>query len=212
MRIHPARFGIVSAILAAISSSTLAAQNHFELGPTVGAFAPLGSFRAQSFYSSGLPLTPEDLTGLNLGVQGRLWTRSQFGFQIDGGVALSRVGGGGTPIGVSASYPARIFTGSAQLLYRITSAEAPVRLWFSGGAGVVQYGGRAYSTFTGRTRPAGVFGIATAILLHPGLDLNVGLSGFVYGLDLRDTSVPGLQQGGNQLDARLQTGISWAWR
>jgi hypothetical protein len=178
----------------------------------VGLFAPLGSFRAQSFYSSGLPHTPQDLTGPDFGVQARLWPLSHFGFQLDGRIAFSHVGGGGTPIGVLPTTSARIFSGSGQLLYRVTSGEAPVRLWFSGGAGVVQFGGRAYSTFTGRTRPAGVFGVASAIPLHAGLDLNVGLSGFVYGLDLQDTSVQGLQQGGSELDLRLQTGISWTWR
>jgi hypothetical protein len=193
-----------------IGAGTADAQTRFEAGPVVALYAPRGSFDPVLYYSTALPNSPGDLSGLALGAVGRVWVGGRVGFQLEGSVAFSHVGGGATPVGMASTNSARVFTGSAQVLLRLTPAAGPVRLWLGAGAGVVSYGGDAFASYQGGTEPAGVVGVGSTVPIGPSVDLNLGVSTLLYSLSVRD-SVGTEMLSGSQVDLQLRTGVTWHW-
>ena len=192
-------------------TSATAAQTRVEVGPILGLYAPLGSFGPAVYYSTALPNDPADLSGVAVGGQARWWVTPRVGLQADATVAFSRVGGGPTPIGVLPATAARVFTGSAQVLYSVLVGGDRRRIWVSAGAGVVRHGGAAYRPYGSPIQLAGAFGIGSTFPLGRKLSVLAGATALLYQLNVRDSVGTSLEHG-TQFDARLQTGISWTWR
>ena len=125
-RVSRSTLAVVLALLAL--ATPVVAQIRVDLGGTVGRYSPEGSFQPASVYSTQLPLTPDELSGLALGGQLRLWV-GRVGVQLAATTTAVREGGGNTPGGYKAPTAARVSTGSAQLLFRLTGDGGRARAW-----------------------------------------------------------------------------------
>ena len=198
-----------------VLASSAVAQVKVEMGATIGLYAPLGSFQPAGAYSSNLPHSPSSLGGTAVGGQLRLWVAPRIGFELAGSTASSSVGGASTPnpYRSDAPEPARVSTGTAQLLFRLTRDESRARVWIGAGAGVVQHGGDAYTAFGKPVNYGGVLGLGSAIRIRGGLSADLGLTSMIYNFDIRGITAtdPGLSERGKQLDLLLHTGLSYSW-
>ncbi|MBK5189355.1 MAG: hypothetical protein JJD97_14020 [Gemmatimonadaceae bacterium] len=191
-----------------------AAQIRVELGASVGLYSPLGSFQPASVYSMALPNGPDQLSGSAVGGELRLWIVPRIGVELAGATSSSSVGGGNTPEGYAPSTPARVSTGTAQLLFRVTREESRMRMWLGAGAGAVQHGGKAYDAFGNPVNYGGVLGVGGAMRLSGGLSADFGVTSMIYHLNIRGTPATdvGLSERGRQVDLVLRTGLSYGWR
>jgi hypothetical protein len=194
--------------------SVARAQVKIELGATMGLYSPLGSFQPAQIHSTSLPDSPGSLGGAAYGAQLRLWVAPRLGFELAGAMASSTFGGGATPGGRGSSFTsARVSTGTAELLFRVTGDESRARVWLGAGAGAVQHGGDAYANFGNPVNYGGVLGVGSAIRISGGLSADVGVSSMIYNLNIRGNASndPGLSERGTQVDMLLRTGLSYSW-
>ena len=201
---------IAASSMAIVSGAS--AQLKVELGATIARYSPLGSFDRGSLHVINIPDRPSDLGGAALGGELRLWIVQRVGFSLSGSTVSSDVGGGVTPQGYVSPTNARISTGSAQLLYRVTGAESRARVWLSAGAGFVKHGGDAYEQFGKPVDVAGVFGAGSAIRITGGLHAELGVTTMLYSMNASASQLaygPGLFERGNQTDLLLRTGLSY---
>jgi hypothetical protein len=187
-----------------------AAQTRFEVEPLVALYAPLGGFKLAPYYTTSLPNSPGDLTGLAWGGQGRLWFTPQVGVQLEVASSASRVGGGNTPGGPVASSAARVLTASVQVLYNPALAAHRPRVWLSGGVGIVRHGGAVYAPYGAPVQFATALGFGSAIPLRPGLQANLGVTTLLYSIDVSDSAGTSLEHG-FQVDPLIHAGLSWGW-
>jgi hypothetical protein len=204
---------IAAAALTVAGASPALAQIRVEVAATVGYYSPMGSFRPDFPASSDLPRSPSDLAGSALGGELRVWVAPRLGISLGGSTVATSVGGGSTPNGVRQSVPARVSMGSAQLLFRISGEASRTRIWLSGGGGVIQHGGKAYSVFDKPVNYGGVVGVGSAFRLRRGLSIDAGLSSMIYKVDFRNspTADDRLRERGTQADMTLHTGLSYSW-
>lgn len=211
----PSRVGCGALVIAVCSmgvSSAARAQLRVDVGATIGQYSPLGSFDKGSAQRMNVPNSPGDLAGTAFGGELRVWIVPRIGIGFDGSTVSSRVGGGTTPGGYVAPTGARVSTGSAQLLFRVTSDESRARVWLSAGGGLVKHGGDAYVQFGEPTNFAGVFGVGSAIRLAGALHAELGVTTMFYNVNMSGTSLafgPGLFERGSQTDLMLRTGLSY---
>lgn len=205
-----------SAILIAVCSMMAAgsarAQFGVELGATIGAYSPMGNFDETSVHSMALPNGPADLGGVALGGELRLWVAPRIGLSFAGSTISSGVGGGSTPNGYFPATHARVSTGAAQLLFRVTGNGGRARAWVSAGGGLVKHGGAAYEQFGTPTNFAGVLGVGSAIRITHGLNAELGITTMLYDLNIPSAAVPhepGVSERGMQTDFLLHTGLSY---
>src|SRR6478672_7273699 len=85
------RIGIALSLLATIAAAAHA-QRGIELGPFAGYYRPLGSFDPNSIFSTALPNTPQDLAGLIVGIDGRVWVTERLGVELQGALRSGSVG------------------------------------------------------------------------------------------------------------------------
>ena len=201
----------LAAVISVAFASNASAQR-IELGATIGAYSPLGSFDRTSVHAMNLPNGPGDLGGAALGGELRLWIAPRIGLAFAGSTVSSDVGGGIAPGGYRPPTNARVSEGSAQLLFRVTGDGSRARAWLSAGAGLVNHGGAAYEQFHKPTNVAGVFGAGSAIRISGGLNAELGLTTMIYTLN---ASTPGpptpyrVSERGRQTDLLLRTGLSY---
>lgn len=204
-----------SALVAIASSIALAssARAQIEVGATVGLYSPLGSFQRASVYSTALPNSPGSLGGTAFGAQFRVWVSPRLGFELAGATTSSTFGGVITPGGPSPSTSARVTSGTAELLIRLTSDDSRARVWAGVGAGAIQHGGAAYAAFGKPVNYGSALGIGTAIRISGGLSADIGVASLIYSLDIHGTEAtnPGLSESGTQVDMLLRTGLSYRW-
>ncbi len=202
---------LVVAICSVAVASPAAAQVRVELGATIGRYSPLGSFQPASAYSTDLPNQPGELGGAAYGAQLRLWVAPRIGFELAGSTASSRVGGGSSPGGEVRSTSARISTGTAQMLFRLTNEASRARVWLGAGAGAIQHGGQTYEVFGKPVNIAGVLSAGSAIRISGGLSADVGVTSMIYSLNahaVQDGTA--LAERGGQVDMLLRTGLSYS--
>lgn len=185
------------------------AQSHLDIGPLVGFYAPAGSFKPAPYYSTGLPTTPSNLSGVAWGAQGRIWLTPRWGLQLQLAAASSSVGGGATPGGLFPPTPAQVFTASGQVLFKLISFHG-AQAWCSGGPGLIRHGGTAYSRYGSPTQFATTLGLASAIPLGHRLSIDLGVTTFLYNLDVSDSVGTSLEHG-FQVDPLLHLGLGLRW-
>jgi hypothetical protein len=194
-----------------ILSTGAAAQLRVEVGATVGYYSPMGSFRPATAHSTNLPSAPSDLSGAEYAAQLRLWI-SRVGVEIAGATSASVVGGGITPEGETPTTKARLSTGTAQLLYRVTSSESRMRVWVGAGGGVIRHGGHTYEPFGSPVNGGGVVSIGSAFRIRRGLSAEAGVTTIIYDLNIHGVeSGVDLSERGREVDASFRTGLSYGW-
>jgi hypothetical protein len=199
------------AILSVAITVRSAAQIRVELGATVGRYAPLGSFAPTSVYWTRFPTSPSELSGTSLGAQLRVWVTPRVGFQVAGATASSVIGGGFNPGGgFQAPLPARVSEVTAEMLFQVTGSAHRARAWLDAGAAAVRHGGAVYEPAGSPVNIGGVVGIGSAIRITGPLSVNFGVTTLLYGLDVRGptNTIPPVTEGGAQVDALFQTGLS----
>ena len=202
---------LVAAVLASGLAAAASAQARVELGPLLALYTPMSGFRPASYYTTSLPNSPGDLSGLAWGGDARLWFTQRAGLQLQIASASSRVGGGNTPGGPVSSTPARVLTASVQVLYTVATAARGTRLWIGGGVGVVRHGGAAYAPYGAPAQLATVLGLGSAIPIGRHLNATVGLTTFLYSIDVSDSAGTTLEHGA-QVDPLVHAGLAWSWR
>jgi hypothetical protein len=205
----------LASLLAAFTSvavlvTAAPAQARFDVGPLLALYAPVSDFQPASYYTTSLPNSPGDLTGVGWGGQGRIWFTRRFGVQVHIAWASSTVGGGNTPGGPVPSTPARVFTASAQALYNPSSTPHKVRVWLGVGAGLVRHGGAAYVPYGAPLQVATALGLGSAIPMGEHLNANLGLTTLLYSIDVSDRTGTTLEHG-FQVDPLIHAGLSWSW-
>lgn len=207
---RPCSWILAAFTLAAVHPTPATAQVRFELGPLLALYAPTGSFQPASYYTTSLPNSPSDLTGLAWGGQARLWLARRLGVQLQVAEAFSSVRGVITPAGPRAATPARILTLTTQALYNVYSAPEKAHVWLSAGAGLVRHGGAAYAPYGAPSQVTGVLGLGSAIPIRHRLNATLGITMMLYSFDLKDSTGTSLERG-FQTDALLHVGLSWGW-
>lgn len=202
---------LVAALCSVALASPAAAQLKVELGATVGLYSPAGSFAPVSVHSTDLPNGPGDLSGATFGAQLRLWVIPRLGLELAGSTASSTVGSTNSPNGLSRTTSARVSTGTAQLLFRLTNDASRARIWLGAGAGEVQHGGQTYEVFGTPVNFAGVFSAGSAIRIIGGLSADVGVTSMIYNFNAHATQAgESLSERGRQVDMVFRTGLSYA--
>jgi hypothetical protein len=196
-------------------ASAARAQLSVEVGATVARYAPLGSFDPTTVHEVSHPSSPDDLSGIALGGELRLWIVPRVGVAVAGSSVSTNVGGGSTPNGYHPPSRAHVSTGSAQLLYRVTGDGKRARVWVSAGGGLVKHGGETYEQFGKPVNFAGVFGVGSALRVTGGLNAELGITTMVYTLNMSappHAIMPELSERGRQTDLLLRTGLSYTLR
>ncbi len=209
-RVSRSTLAVVFASLAV--ATPVVAQIRVDLGGTVGAYLPQGTFQPALVGSTLLATSPDQLSGTALGVQVRVWI-ARIGVQLAATTTSSAAGGGSTPEGYFPPIPARVSTGNAQLLFRLTGDGGRARVWLGAGAGAIRHGGEAYRPFGTPVNYGGVIGVGSAIRIIAGLSADLGVTSMIYNLNVRGSTQtdPRLSERGRQVDLLLHTGLSYSW-
>lgn len=210
MRTRPAWLISAPIALAVALAEQAPAQIRVDVGPLLALYAPIGEFQPAPYYTTSLPNSPGDLTGVAWGGQVRAWFTEKFGIQLQVASASSAVGGGNTPAGPVPSTPARVLTASAQGLYVVSAPSRRARLWVSAGAGLLRHGGAAYARYGAPVQAATALGLGSAIPMSRHLRANIGVTTFFYYIDVSDSAGTSLEHG-FQVDPLIHAGLSWAW-
>lgn len=210
---HGSRTALAIAIASLALANTAIAQMQVDVGASVGLYSPMGSFQPASVYSTNLPNGPDQLSCAASGAELRLWVAPRIGIQLAGTTSSKSVGGGLTPEGEAPTTHARISSGTAQLLFRVSGEGSRARIWLGAGGGAIQHGGATYEPFGRPVNYGGVASLATSVRLRGGLNADVGLTSLIYNLNIRGTAAtdPGLSERGRQVDMLFRTGLSYSW-
>jgi hypothetical protein len=168
---------------------------------------PSGRLSACTVLHNG---TPGDLKGAAWGGVGRIWLAPRLGLQLQITTSSSTVGGGATPGGDFPGTAARVFTASAQGVCALLAAPRSITLWLSAGAGLVGHGGAAYARYGSPVQLATVLGFGSAVPMGSHLIANVGVSTFLYNIDVSDSTGTSLEHG-FQVDPVLHAGLGVRW-
>src|SRR5690242_21922541 len=87
------------AALVTVLNPVAFAQARLEVGPLLALYAPVSGFQPAPYYTTRLPNSPGDLSGLAWGGEGRFWFTHRAGLQLQLASVSSMVGGGNTQIG-----------------------------------------------------------------------------------------------------------------
>ncbi len=210
---HVSRSALAIAIATIASASTAVAQMKVEVGASIGLYSPMGNFRPAPVYWTNLPHGPSDLSGSAIGGELRLWVAPRVGLQLAATTTSSTVGGGATPEGEAPTTSARISTGTAQMLFRVTGDASRARIWLGAGGGAIQHGGLTYAPFGKPVDYGAVASVGSAIRIRGGLSADLGLTSLIYNLNIRGTAAtdPNLSERGRQVDMLVHTGLSYSW-
>jgi hypothetical protein len=206
---HPASwfFGIITLLTGA---APLPAQARIEFGPLVALYAPAGAFQPAPYYSTALPNSPSDLSGVAWGGQSRIWFSPRAGVQLQVSSASSTVGGGNTPGGSFPGRPARVLMASAQFLWAFPASHHNLQVWLSGGGGVIRHGGTAYERYGSPVQLGTALGFGAALPLGNHLVANLGMTTLLYNIDVSDSTGTSLEHG-LQVDPLIHAGVSLRW-
>ncbi len=202
---------VVAVALATLLAAAASAQARVEVGPLVAVYTPLSGFHPAPYYTTRLPNSPGDLSGLAWGGEARVWFTQRAGLQLQIASASSMVAGGQTPGGPVPSTPASVLTASVQALYNVVPTPHRARLWIGGGLGVVRHGGAAYAPYGAPAQLATALGLGSVIPIGRHLNATVGLTTFLYSIDVSDSAGTSLEHGA-QVDPILHAGLAWSWR
>ena len=212
MSIRVGRSALAIAVLSLVLANSVRAQLKVELGATIGAYSPLGSFQPASVYSTALPGSPSSLGGTAFGGQIRLWVSPRLGFELAGATTSSSFGGGFSPGGEVPRQSARVTTGTAQLLVLVTGDGSRARMWVGAGGGAIQHGGAAYASFGKPVNYGLALGLGSAIRVVGALSADLGITSLIYNLNIRGSEAtdPGPSERGTQADLLFRAGVSYS--
>jgi hypothetical protein len=192
----------------------LAAQPRVSVGPYVGYYRPLGHFDPASVYITGMPTTPQDLSGAAFGGEADVWFGRRLGVSIEAGVSQSTVPAQ-APEGTRASTSARVETVVAQALVALPRGIG-THLWVSAGLGLVRHAGDAYASVGSASEGAGVLGVGSSFDMNDHIAITAGITTLWYMLDIpMPTQLrgnPGSLERGLQIDATFRVGARWTMR
>jgi hypothetical protein len=206
-----ARVSVAAAVLITALPPPASTQVRVDVGPLLALYAPLSAFQAAPYYTTQLPTSPGDLGGFAWGGEARLWMTLRVGLQFQVASTSSMVGGGNTPGGPVPSTPARVLTASVQALYQVATAGHGAQFWIGGGLGVVRHEGAAYAPYGAPAQLATALGAGAAMPLRRHLTATVGITTFLYSMDVADSAGTSLEHGA-QVDPLVHAGFTWSWR
>jgi hypothetical protein len=199
----------IAVFLTASLVSVAAAQARYQVGPVVGYYRPIGSYWPTAVYAVGLPQRPSDNSGPVFGVLGRVWLSDRGAVELQAAQAWSTVSQVFTPAGPIGPRSVHVLTVAMQGLFEAVSVER-FHFWLSAGGGLVRHGGESYAPFGSPTRPAATLGFGCRLRLHGGLGAELGLTDFLYFLDVRTDAGTSVQRG-FQHDPMVRVGLTWGW-
>jgi hypothetical protein len=168
------------------------AQVRVELGPVVGVFAPTSNVSATA-PGSVLPL-PGDAakhrTGFAYGAAATLWPTQHFGLGLLAMRSSSELEF--SSIGSDTAITAAVSFGAALALWRLPYGPRTNDIRFGIGLGVLKHEGAAYRPYGEPTSTAATASFGTLLALDPHLGVDLGLTAFLYRLQLSSggTSAP----------------------
>ena len=195
-----------TAFVSSVSSSPVAAQS-LELGPSLGWYQPLSTFRVGPVESTDLPQSPRELRGFAWGVDGRLLLQKRAGVEGIFATAASTVPGCECPGGFALPPTGeRVSLVAVQGLYRIPIGEAN-EIGFGLGPTMVQHGGEGYGRYGSPKSWGGIGGVELSQLLGSHLEAAAHALAAAYSFHL---GYP--PQSGPQLDLLIFLDVRWRWR
>ncbi len=219
--------GVLAVLLAvATSAAPLSAQSTLEIGPLVGYYRPTGTFGRMGVYSTSLPSSPADLSGVAWGAEVRWWLGRRLGLEVQGTVTSSTVrpvdvplvaGPVAVPIPEEPITPSRVRVSTAWALLLLNLGAERYRAWVDAGPGVVRHGGTAYGLYGSPTEAAGVVGLGGSVPLSAHLSATAAATATLYDFHVTmpaqpEAVYPMYLQEGFQTDVLLRFGLEWALR
>jgi hypothetical protein len=195
--------------------TSLAAQTSVSVGPYVGYYRPFGHFDPASVYITGMPTTPQDLSGAAFGGEADAWFGRRLGASIEAGVSQSTVPAEHTPEGVRGPTSAHVETVVAQALVALPRSVG-THSWISAGLGMVRHAGNAYASVGPASAVAGVLGAGSSFDMNDHIAITAGITTLWYVLDIPMPAPlrqnPGSLERGLQIDATFRVGARWTMR
>ena len=206
---------LVAAMLALAAAAPLQAQRGIEVNALYGYYRPTGEFDPSGTVASGLPVRPQDLGGVALGGEARLWLGPRWGVQVQGTTTTSTTPDVVTPGGCCLGAPVRVSTFAARAAYNLLPDSRDARLWLGAGPALVRHGGKGYADFGSPVYLAGSAGAGVSVRLPgSGVRVSAGSAALLYhymvyspvdwGLPTRETV-----QSGWRRDLLLHVGLGW---
>jgi hypothetical protein len=190
----------------------LAAQTSVSVGPYVGYYRPFGHFDPASVYITGMPTTPQDLSGAAFGGEADAWFGRRLGASIEAGVSHSTVPAEHTPEGDRGPTSAHVETLVAQALVGLPRGIG-THSWISAGLGMVRHAGNAYASVGPASEGAGVLGAGSSFDMNDHIAITAGITTLWYTLDIPMPAQlrgnPGSLERGLQIDATFRVGARW---
>jgi hypothetical protein len=140
-------------------AAPLQGQVQVGLSAFAGGFLPMGELFEELRLAGQLVANVSQDPGLAFGGRVTVW-KSRFGVDAEAGYAFSNVDLPQSIIDLGLDNNASVFVGSLNVLYVIYQAPfSPLRIYVSGGGGLVSRSGDFFDIFEGTTDIAGTLGI-----------------------------------------------------
>ncbi|UCC81650.1 MAG: outer membrane beta-barrel protein [Gemmatimonadota bacterium] len=152
------RLVLTTALLASLAAP-LQAQTQVGLSAFAGSFLPVGELFDELRLAGQIIANVSQDPGLAIGGRVTVWM-SRFAIDAEAGYALSNVDLPESIVELGLDNSASTFVGSVNVLYVIFQAPfSPLRIYVSGGGGLVSRSGDFFDLFQGTTDVAGTLGI-----------------------------------------------------
>ncbi len=152
------RLMLTPALLASLAAP-LQGQVQVGLSAFAGGFLPMGELFEELRLAGQLVANVSQDPGLAFGGRVTVW-KSRFGFDAEAGYTFSNVDLPQSIVDLGLDNKASVFVGSLNVLYVIYQAPfSPLRIYVSGGGGLVSRSGDFFDIFEGTTDVAGTLGI-----------------------------------------------------
>lgn len=203
----------LAAMIVLATPLVASAQTRLEFGPLLAYYRPLGAFEPASVFSTALPHTPQDLSGIAWGGVARAWFGARIGAEFGGATAGGTIPSQLTPAGPTRPIGTSVGVVTVQGLLTLTGAPTRRQVWVSAGAGIIRHGGDAYARY-GTPADAGLaLGAGARLPIAARLHATFGVSTLVYMLDVpmppELSRNPGSLQRGRQVDAFIHLAATW---
>jgi hypothetical protein len=203
----------LAAVIVFANPLIASAQTRLEFGPLLAYYRPFGAFDPASVFSTALPRTPQDLSGVAWGGVARAWFGTRIGAEFGGLIAGGTIPSQPTPAGPTRPIGTRVGVVTVQGLLTLTGAPTGRQAWVSAGAGVIRHGGDAYARYGNPADTGLAIGAGARVPIAARLDATFGVSTLVYMIDVPmppELSLnPGSLQRGRQVDTFFHLGATW---
>ncbi len=203
----------LAAVMVFTSPLIASAQTRLEFGPVLAYYRPFAAFEPASVFSTALPRTPQDLSGMAWGGVARAWFGTRIGAELGGSIAEGTIPSQPTPAGPTRPIGTRVGVVTVQGLLTLTGDPTGRQAWVSAGAGVIRHGGDAYARYGTPTDTGVAIGAGGRLPIAARLHATFGVSTLVYMFDLpmppELSRNPGSLQRGRQVDTFLYLGATW---